>query len=159
MLTEYDMRFLVSKCTCVTKTPVTSHHDEFCEYRTTSEKVNKIHKLQSEHKELKEDFDTAYKELQGERKRADELQEQLDKKDEQIIKFVKAEARVQARLKGQRDRAERKVRRLEAKLKECVEVLENVESLMHMKAVQREILLLGICVTAGDLLNKLKRGD
>jgi predicted nuclease with TOPRIM domain len=115
-------------------------------------RADAYNRLQSEHKQLKEDFDTAYKELEWERKRSDELQEQLDKKDEQIIKFVKAEARVQARLKGQRDRAERKVHRLGAQLKECVDMLgeiSKVESYAGMINKQYE---------AKDLYNKLKRG-
>jgi small-conductance mechanosensitive channel len=114
-----------------------------------------IAKLQSEHKQLKEDFDTAYKELEWERKRADELQEQLERlkqqsmvlsesryeladeaellqdqlrrKDEQIAKFTESQARVQVRLKGQRDLAKRKVHKLEAQLKECVDVLTKID--------------------------------
>jgi chromosome segregation ATPase len=166
--------------------------------------LDEYDKLQSEHKELKEDFDTAYKELQGERKRADELQEQLERlkqqsmvlsesryeladeaellqdqlrrKDEQIAKFTESQARVQARLKGQKDRAKRRVHRLEAQikklnqagsllaaqavnrdaqLKECVDMLESVVLALEpplgvpYSDVYQECL---------DLLNKLKRG-
>jgi predicted nuclease with TOPRIM domain len=78
--------------------------------------------LQSDHKQLKEDFDTAYKELEWERKRADELQEQLEaqlkaKPTQQDLTYVMNDLALKVS----------ECNDLKAQLKECVDVLTKID--------------------------------